>query len=531
MAAANESQGLKIAVAAFVSLTVILAVAAYFLYSNYDQTAARLAAAEQTAREKSNAASLALMQYEDLKKRIGSRAEEYDAVKTELKNESDKIEAEIAAMPNQVNEAIGKVLASEDNAPDLQDALSRAQQAASAYLSEPNKNYLASIARLKDLLKSQVMLTTALSKNYLDVKRNLESTDDVAAKKLTVVTQALNVAKADLEAVQKKHVQEREVLLTKVDQLQTENAKQATEIATLNTHARQLKEDSDKKLAQAQQNIRDLRYEKEQDETVLDRPDGRITYADYGRGEVYTNITYGMGARPQMVMSIFDAGAPGIPTEKPKGKIELTYVGDRYSIGRIVKTVTMVDPIRVNDIVYSPAWSPNEPMRFALLGKIDINRDGKDDRADLIRMIEAAGGIVDYDLPPPDAGKERGKLTGKDAWYISDDRPPIISGLNVKGDNSPEATEFLKKRTEAEREARLVGVRPMPVQRLLSYLGYDYSEPLRGRVEARDDATMKRFLRGKPTTPKPAAPGSSGAERSGPNSGEPRAPANEEMAK
>ncbi len=28
-------------------------------------------------------------------------------------------------MPNQVNEAIGKVLASEDNAPDLQDALSR----------------------------------------------------------------------------------------------------------------------------------------------------------------------------------------------------------------------------------------------------------------------------------------------------------------------------------------------------------------------------------------------------------------------
>ena len=35
--AANESQGLKIAVAAFVSLTVILAVTCYFLYSNYDQ--------------------------------------------------------------------------------------------------------------------------------------------------------------------------------------------------------------------------------------------------------------------------------------------------------------------------------------------------------------------------------------------------------------------------------------------------------------------------------------------------------------
>ena len=31
-------------------------------------------------------------------------------------------------------------------------------------------------------------------------------------------------------------------------------------------------------------------------------------------------------------------------------------------------------------------------MRIALVGKIDINRDGRDDRADLKRMIEGAGG-------------------------------------------------------------------------------------------------------------------------------------------
>ena len=34
MAAANESQGLKIAVAAFITLTVILTVSSYFLYTN-----------------------------------------------------------------------------------------------------------------------------------------------------------------------------------------------------------------------------------------------------------------------------------------------------------------------------------------------------------------------------------------------------------------------------------------------------------------------------------------------------------------
>ena len=44
MAAANESQGLKIAVAAFIALTVILTVTSYFLYSNYSSAEARLAA-------------------------------------------------------------------------------------------------------------------------------------------------------------------------------------------------------------------------------------------------------------------------------------------------------------------------------------------------------------------------------------------------------------------------------------------------------------------------------------------------------
>ena len=40
MAAGNESQGLKIAVAAFVTLTVILAVTSYFLYTGYSRAEA-----------------------------------------------------------------------------------------------------------------------------------------------------------------------------------------------------------------------------------------------------------------------------------------------------------------------------------------------------------------------------------------------------------------------------------------------------------------------------------------------------------
>jgi len=43
MAGANECQGLKIAVAAFLTISVILAVVSFFLYSAYTSAQARLA--------------------------------------------------------------------------------------------------------------------------------------------------------------------------------------------------------------------------------------------------------------------------------------------------------------------------------------------------------------------------------------------------------------------------------------------------------------------------------------------------------
>jgi hypothetical protein len=205
-----------------------------------------------------------------------------------------------------------------------------------------------------------------------------------------------------------------------------------------------------------------------------------------------------MGARPQMNFTIFDRSSPGIPTDRPKGTIELTMVTDQYSVGRIVKTFSRINPMFPGDIVYSPAWSPNEPMRFALIGKLDVNRDGRDDREDLKRMIVAAGGVIDFDLPPPDAGKPSGELSGRCAWYVYDDpkeRPPfVVEYKTAKDVTTNTQMEFLKQQSDAIKEARLIGVRPMPIARLLTYLGYDYHAPIVGRAEAVNKAAMRRLL-------------------------------------
>jgi hypothetical protein len=134
-------------------------------------------------------------------------------------------------------------------------------------------------------------------------------------------------------------------------------------------------------------------------------------------------------------------------------------------------------------------------MRFALIGKIDVNRDGKDDRQDLKRMIEDAGGMVDYDLPPPAHGKESGKLTARIAWYVTDDRMPLRQVFEARSDAGIAAqAQFEKAMGAAIKEARSEGIRPMPLGRLLAYFGYEMGTPVVGRTEAVNSSAMQRLL-------------------------------------
>ncbi len=509
----NESQGLKIAVAVFVTLTVILGVSTYFAYSAYAEKDAKLAKAEQDLQTKSKAASDALNQLDALKKDVGVKQDDSELIKNEIKGEYKKIDDELKSMVDQVNTMVTKAQAAGAQGPELEDAKAKAQQIAAAYRNEPNKTFISALARMTDLVKNLSMLTTQIALNYVDVKRYTENQNGVNEQKNKVVVDALAAANNKVVQEHKDHESERQGILARIDQFQSENAKMATEIQNMSAKLRKNEDDYSKALALAQQTVRELRDRLERKETILGRPNGVITFVDHTRGEIHVNVSRSMGARPQMKFTIFDSQSAGIPTEKPKGSIELVSVGDRESIARIIKTERSIDPMRVGDFVYSPAWSANDPMRFALIGKIDLNRDGKDDREDLKRMIESAGGIVDYDLPPPDAGREKGKLTGRDAWYVIDERPAYYEVYSQnKTVTANENSDFLKRQSDMIREARLNGVRPMPIERLLPFLGYDYLAPVVGRTEAIDTSTMKRILaprqeteqaKGAAETPKP----------------------------
>jgi len=88
MAADNDSSGLKIAVAAFITLAVILAVSCYFLYSSYTMANAQLAAAHNELDRARSAQQALQKQNADLRAKVAAESPAGDT--TRQANETAK---------------------------------------------------------------------------------------------------------------------------------------------------------------------------------------------------------------------------------------------------------------------------------------------------------------------------------------------------------------------------------------------------------------------------------------------------------
>src|SRR5579885_1144838 len=138
MAAPNESQGLKIAVAVFIALSVILAVTSYFLYSNGAQAEARLAKAEEDKSKLQKAQNLQQTQIEELRGRIGVRTEEADAIKNEIDAHYKKIYERLDKLGGDGAAALHKAQAAGAEQQELQELQARIAAAIQSFRSENN---------------------------------------------------------------------------------------------------------------------------------------------------------------------------------------------------------------------------------------------------------------------------------------------------------------------------------------------------------------------------------------------------------
>jgi hypothetical protein len=112
---------------------------------------------------------------------------------------------------------------------------------------------------------------------------------------------------------------------------------------------------------------------------------------------------------------------------------------------------------------------PNRMLgqHFALIGPMDIDRDGVDDRDWLKSMIHRNGGTVDYDLAV--AGPATGAMSRRTTWYVL---------ANIPRSSWPGLpAPFRAQAIKVIKQARLEGVPPMPLMRLSIYLRGEADAP------------------------------------------------------
>jgi hypothetical protein len=498
----NESQGLKIATILLSILSFILAITTYFGFANAATESERAAKAEK---DKTDAQRLVdQVQRASTTLRNIAGYEKLDATDSEgiekaTKNDRLAIKNKVQAIAGEVNKTVGDVAAKggDKALTDIQKLINDTSNG----LRDENQSLKSMLDRMTELVKQNTQLTTAMALDNLAMRRNLELVNQVNQEKLKVAEDKRDKAEEDLRNNVTKSEDARKSELAKYEEdrgaLRTANTKTSELEGIVGQVKDQLKRDTDTFKKQ----ISDFKTRLDKQETVLDVADGHVTYVDYKRNEVRLNLTKADGIHPQMRFAIFDRGAQGLPTDRPKAMVKIIQVGEKDSLASIEtpgnefeKSYQTSHPIYAGDQAYSSVWNPNEPKRIALVGPIDINRAGIDDRRDLKRLIEQAGGTVVYDLPPPRKGVKYGNPNDLTiAFYVIDERKPIFSD-RVKEDTSDEYRQYEDDKKEVINTFRQQGIPPMPVERLLPMLGYSYGMKKPGQTEAVNRNAAERLL-------------------------------------
>jgi hypothetical protein len=518
-AASSENQGLKIAVAVFVAFTVILGVTTYFGFSGKAEATAKLDDVEKKNQAAARELDTTRQQLGDLKSRAGyANIEEFQGVLDAITKNEDKLNEKLTELRTKVAATVKEYKDNGGSDKKVEDLHNTVEQIITQYGNEPSKTFQSKLDRMTELMSSLTQLTVAMSLDNESLRHGLNTSNEINQAKIDETDQARQKAEADLLDVTTKNEQGRTDLLARVDELQTANVAQANRIAGLENDLTRLRTQAETEKVDIIKQLKYYRELSEQTDTRLEKPNGKILAVDYRRNEVRVSLSRKDGAREQMVFSVFDRNSPGLPTEHPKAVIELVRVGDQDSLARIdqVRTKDLLQttdsrtgmqpgPIRPGDLIYSPAFITRT---FALIGKIDLNRDGRDDRDDLKRAIRLGGGKVVYDLPQPTVGKPSGSLSGAIDYYVIDERPPMKP---VPGSSSAVAydeKEFETQKADARQKLRDLGVMPMPLGRLESYFGITPGprRPVSGEAEAIDLDTVEKLLhpKGKPVVVPPS---------------------------
>jgi len=199
--------------------------------------------------------------------------------------------------------------------------------------------------------------------------------------------------------------------------------------------------------------------------------DGYIARVENAAKLVWINLGDADFLKPRMTFSVYSKDTPGVgrtPADV-KGKVEVTRVLDAHLSEAKMIEEDPFRPMAPGDIVYTPLWSPGRAEKFAVVGTLDLDGDGQSDRELFHQEMAVRGAEISDEVD--DDGERTGSGINETTKFLILGSIPDIANI-ANDDDRAKAQKISGHLKDMRQEARLHGIRIVPLSDFLNYIGY-----------------------------------------------------------
>ena len=381
--AAREHQGLQIALIICAMFIVGLGVFTFILYNNSKDEALKTASAEKDAKDKTDTLTKTVDEMNQLKLLMGYGAR--DEVPTILANYKKDLETYAATMR------------------------------------ESEQNYRNIVSQLATELQKKTELVVDAQARNEQMQNDFKTKEKSNLAEIEQYTAGLKQAKDDLDERQKTFTADRDKI----------KAQLADEVRKFEDRKKKFDDDiakSSKDLGDTENTLRETRGDlgklvtKLKDQEIsTEMTDGKVTWVNQGARMVWLNLGSDDGLRRQITFTVIASDEINPVKAEKKGTVEVVRILDGHLAEARIMDDDPSKPIMPGDQLFSAAWQPGHAEHFALVGLMDLDKDGVSDLDKVKDLITVNGGIVDAELK--DDGTRVGQMTVDTHYLVQGEKP------------------------------------------------------------------------------------------------------------
>jgi hypothetical protein len=422
--ASRENQGLQIALIVFVMMTMALAVTTYFFF------------------HKSQAADLA---------RVRLEAE---------KRQADDKERVVVKELNDLKDLVGF-----DATKPMEEVLKDYEQDMTTYGAGLDKRdqqkYRNVIRGLYNESTKKSIDAADLKIANTDLKNKLQAYEATKDGQIKQYKDGFDAAQADLASRTDQFSQDRAAFQDTTEQVNEARDKAQKELADVTETNRKTSDDMQKQLSTALARYAGAKNELDAvTKGEFTSPEGKITWVNQDSRSVWINLGKDDGLKKQISFSVFDYNENNVNKAAIKGKIEVVKLIDSHTAEARITQDSTKNPIMPGDVIYTPVWHPGHSDHFALAGFMDLDKDGRSDRARVRDLILFNGGVIDSEVD--DKGAISGEMKITTRYLVLGDAP----------DEKMASPQVRDGYTKSYGQAESLGVERKSLQEFLNMVGY-----------------------------------------------------------